>query len=242
MGLYVTSHPLEMQREILDQYGAIYDGVFEDLPGTCTIAGLVVEVKTHESKKGQMAWVTVENGIRGMPRITIFSTIWKTVAASVVRDAVLVVRGVRDDHPRFGWGFKADSVRILDRTRPGAQLVRILMPEADILGILELAELLKEWEDEAGAQFQVVVDAGDRVALLSPKKRAILTGSAMTEIIQRGWDLQLDPTNPVISLAGQKLKQVQPFKGRSRVPAWEHALIRYAMERWDATFTAELGS
>lgn len=111
IGFYVTQSPLQYYKDVIDDYGSSYFGNFDDLPSAVSVAGMVGSVRTHQTAKGEMAWVTLENEIVGCPAITIFASTWKDHHVKVGQ--VVIINGAKDHHPKFGWGIKATYVRIL---------------------------------------------------------------------------------------------------------------------------------
>lgn len=187
VGFYVSGHPLDAFGELLDMYGAYSEGEWEQLPHTCSIAGLVVGCRTHQSKNGEMAWVTLENAIQDMPQITVFADLWSGAKSSIQTDAVISVHGTREEHARYGTSFRAQSVRVLDRSRPQAQAVQVAIP-VDSLDLDAIDSLLTG----TGPLWEVVLIDGDRGVVLGTQRRGPITGAILSTLISRGWEVALD--------------------------------------------------
>lgn len=111
LGFYVAQNPIQYYKDAFDEYGAIYGGSFDGLPTSCSVGGLVGKIRTHQTSRGEMAWVTLENEIQGLPDITIFASTWNETP--VKTGQVCIINGTKDHHPKFGWGIKATYVRII---------------------------------------------------------------------------------------------------------------------------------
>lgn len=109
IGFYVTQSPLQYYKTEIDDYGASYRGTYAGLPDFCSVAGQVSSVRTHMTAKGEMAWVTLENEIADLPKITVFANQWKLTPMKV--GDIVIINGEKDSHPKFGNGIKAQYVR-----------------------------------------------------------------------------------------------------------------------------------
>jgi DNA polymerase-3 subunit alpha len=109
MGFYLTQSPLQYYKDELDEYGATYNGSYESLEQFVSIGGQVSSVRTHMTAKGEMAWVTLENDMPDLPRITVFAGQWKLTPMKV--GDVVIINGEKDEHPKFGKGIKAVYVK-----------------------------------------------------------------------------------------------------------------------------------
>lgn len=243
VGFYVTGHPLELYEDQLDMYDAVTDGEFENLPHSSTIAGLVLEVRTHQSSRGEMAWIKVENGIVGMPEVTVFSDVWRQIKDSVTQHAVIVAKGKRDEHPKFGVGFKADMVQVVSRSRAAAKLVRVVLPsDADESDVDLLASFLVV---DDGPVWHLVVCDGPRAALLTCWGSAIPTGAMLSAFQELGWTVQLDPDrNTRIRIDGATYAPSDQTHGTGRrggrEAIWDLPLVSYAVGALNAKVLGEL--
>lgn len=225
VGFYVTGHPLEIYSDLLDTYGAyVSDHTFAELPGRCTIAGMVTDIRVHQARNGEMAWVKLENGIEGMPKVTIFASSWEAIKDKVKNDAILVVSGDRDNHPTFGLGFKAESVRVVDRSRPSGSYVRVAIPPGG--DSTDLALISGFLRGESGPHWLVaVVDESGRGAIVNTLRRGPITGATLSAFREMGWEVAIDDvSNEAIYIDGERwVKKDGQFAGRgaSRAPIWE---------------------
>lgn len=239
LGFYVTSHPLEIYADQLGMYGAVSDGEFSRLPRACSIAGLVMQVRIKQSKNGEMAWLKLENGVQGMPDVTVFADVWSSIRRELTKDAVVIVRGYRDDHPKFGIGFKAEHVEVLNRSRPSARIVRVVLPEGSGLDDIDmLAALLDEMGGAKGPKWQLALRDGKRAALLACRHTPIPTGAMLSALQEMGWTVRLDAarSDPVV-IGGDTYAAGD---GYGRVGVWELPLVEYAAETLPAKVIAEL--
>lgn len=111
LGIYASEHPLDKYRDKLGEY--IVDGSFHDHIGSVKVAGIVSDVRSHMSKRGEMAWVKLETGVTDLPEATMFSDTWKKYSKIVEKGAILKIHGVRKYHKAFGWGWNVVRVERL---------------------------------------------------------------------------------------------------------------------------------
>ncbi len=106
LGFYVSGHPLDGYAELMEKYANTEAAALAETAGgsSITLGGLVRGVKVIQSKKGPMAFVTLED-LSGMVEVTVFSRLYQEVRDLLVDDATLFVRG--------GVQREENSVRIL---------------------------------------------------------------------------------------------------------------------------------
>jgi len=95
LGFYVSGHPLDQYTELMEKYANTQAIALAETSGGSNISlgGLVRGVKVIQSKKGPMAFVTLED-LTGALEITVFSRLFQEVRDLLVDDASIFVRGV----------------------------------------------------------------------------------------------------------------------------------------------------
>jgi DNA polymerase III subunit alpha len=190
MGFYVTGHPLEFHRKALERYGAITDGLFDDLPTDCVIAGIVTAYRTHQAKNGEMAWITLETGIAGAPDITSFASTWLQAKQWLKKDEIVIARARKEKHPKFGWGLKTESLTRFDPIRPNFHTILLSKPDPDISDLVELAEMTSEWE--SGKPFIQIALQSERTPVIVTARSIANMAAAFTSFEDMGWLVRLD--------------------------------------------------
>jgi DNA polymerase III alpha subunit len=239
LGFYVSSHPLAYYRRDISRYGAITDGAFHDLPGLSTIGGLVSKIRTHNTAKGEMAWVTLETGIESLPEITIFASLWGAVRHRIEVGKVVVVSGNKDNHPKFGWSFKVTEVRIIDRARPMVERMHVSIPKTKVSDLAWFNAL----DAGDGAYTQIAVeDRSGRIALIDSAVRVPVTGALLESIESRGWLVRFDPPDFNLPWPTGGLTKTGDYQGagENRIPTWELPIAQLALSLNDGVVLAEL--
>lgn len=228
LGSYVTKNPLDLYKVGIEAYGALTVGEFDEMPSRCTIAGIVLEIQTKDTKRGEMAWITIENNISGLPRITTFNDVWQDIA-DLKKDDVVLLGVQKQDHPVFGKQYIAKSGHILRRHRFNAQNITLVIPEIDI----EILDNIRErYEGKKGAKLRLLCEVGHgRLALMKTDRYIIPTGHALNEAIEKGWGVRIDlnPNRDLVSFDGvtyRKCKHVRKGSGRNRRAIWEEPIAK----------------
>jgi DNA polymerase-3 subunit alpha len=117
IGFYFSGHPLDEYRDLWKKTVKSVDlGRPETLvPGSCTLLGIIKGVKTHVTKSGKMAFVTMGD-YNGEIETVFFSQAWTQYEDKIAVDGIALIRGKVDyqkDKDRYG--FLADEVIDLDR-------------------------------------------------------------------------------------------------------------------------------
>lgn len=119
LGLYLTGHPIE---RYVEELGELTDGVLSDLKPNrnqeVTVAGLVVAVRTMQTKRGdRMAFLTLDDRTSRM-EIAVFSDLYQKCRDLLVKDTLLVVKGpVSVDEYSGGFKMRAEHIYDLDKAR-----------------------------------------------------------------------------------------------------------------------------
>lgn len=236
LGFYITSHPLAYYKKDLLRYGATIDGHFEHLDTRATIGGIVVAIRLHAAKNGEMAWVTIESGIEEMPDVTIFASVWADVADIVKKDEVIVVDGRKEYNVRYGWSFKADTVRVVDRARPSADALTIIIQD---MGIDEVAYLNDLHSQEHGVPTNVVVKdkMSGRLALISTGVLLNPVGALIESLESDGYVVNIgNNLGPNLMASDSQYD----FVNGSRVAIWDLPFIKKCCSVLNGNVVTEL--
>lgn len=191
MGFYVTGHPLEYHMPMLKRYGAIAEGAFDDLPVNCTIAGIVTGIRSHTAKNGEMAWLSVENGIADAPDLTVFASIWASAKKWLKKDDIIIAKARKEHHVKFGWGLKVDYLVSFDPIRPHVQTILLSKTDPDISDLVELAEIMEPWSENM-PHVHVHMPYEQRAPIVVSEQSVIPTPATFTSLEDAGWLVRLD--------------------------------------------------
>jgi len=133
LGFYVSSHPLDQHRDLIDRFGTAAVGELAALPGgtEVTVGGLISQVRKRITQRGRsagqpMAILTFEDAT-GPVEAVAFSNVYARFAELLHEDRIVFLRGKvqqRDDTPSL----LVDSVIPLERSVEAlATGVRILL-------------------------------------------------------------------------------------------------------------------
>jgi DNA polymerase-3 subunit alpha len=95
LGFYVTGHPLGRYEDLLDKFTNTNSATIKERNDgeAVTIGGMIRNVKTIKTKKGDlMAFVTLED-LQGTVEITVFSSLYANVYDLLTDDNTILVRG-----------------------------------------------------------------------------------------------------------------------------------------------------
>ncbi|HET9122252.1 MAG TPA: DNA polymerase III subunit alpha, partial [Acidiferrobacteraceae bacterium] len=131
LGLYLTGHPIEQYREELAHM--VQASIADLRPSDdqeITVAGLVVALRALVTKRGdRMAFVTLDDR-SGRIEIAVFSEVYQARRERLVKDDLLVVRGlVNVDEYSGGFRMTATEIYTLDEAR--ARFAKRLVIELD---------------------------------------------------------------------------------------------------------------
>lgn len=234
LGLYVSGHPLDFRSDLLDLYGAIWKGDFADLGAYAKIAGVVSDIRTYQSRRGEMAWITLDNLIEGSPDVTVFNDQW--AKADIYRSMVVVVDVQKKYDKVRGWNMVAQRIWIVDGARVDVKRVHISVPNTEVADIVKILDLA----GEGGPIVHVAVeDLCGRIALVKAGFRLPpLTMASLGDLIQ-GWEVRLDPDG------GAELPWGSGFVAKSKSPYSYMASKSRREAIWDLSavrmFTGMLG-
>jgi DNA polymerase III alpha subunit len=111
LGFYLTSHPLEQHREIIERFATARTNELAETPegADVTVGGVVVGLRTMLDKRGNtMAFVTLED-FTGTVDGVIFGSVWPEVRDHIKTDAGVFLQGKLDKR-REAPSVKVDAV------------------------------------------------------------------------------------------------------------------------------------
>lgn len=236
LGIYVTRTILDTHKADIDRYGAVIGGDFEQLKGSFVIAGAVEVIKPHPSKRGEMAWVTLDTDIIDLPSITMFHDQWSKCKIEVGQVVIASVEKRWDK--KYGWGLIGQSIVPIDRARPATKSILVSIPDTSPDDIMELNEMT----DENGVKLYVLIsDYGGRLALVRSTSYLPTIGRVIKDIESRGWQVRYDyqPNEPAPH--GDKIYVRAPdsFGDRKRRAIWETPMAKYAADLLSGKVVAE---
>lgn len=242
LGFYISDHPLAFYKADIARYGAVTDGDLDSLDSSCVIAGLVVGIRTHPSKNGEMAWVTLETGIRDLPDITIFNSVWAEMRGVVRKDSVIVVRGAKRHDARFGWGIIANSISVINQARPDAETLGVNLPSADITDLPSL----KSFSTDQGVNVFVALqeESSGRIALIATTLLIPATGASLKSLEEAGYEVNIDPDITTPMKWGNRTIVTKPSmfagSGPDRLPIWELPIVKRALQMFGGRVIGEM--
>lgn len=103
LGLYVTGHPLEKYEELLKKSVTLFSNIsdsYQDLKDAgikdgqlVTVGGLILEIKTMMTKKGQMMCFLTLEDLYGRIEVVVFPRIYETNKGFLKQDQPVLVKG-----------------------------------------------------------------------------------------------------------------------------------------------------
>lgn len=240
LGFYVTKHPLSAHEAAIARYGAVVDGSYERLRVSCCVAGLITDVRTHMSKRGEMAWLDLESGIAGLPKITLFADVWSEIKEWALPGEVLVAWAKKEHSPKFGPSLIANRALVLDEARPEVQQVTVCIPDTDFTDLTCLARLTTTARKPV---LNVVVEDSGRYAEIRTGRALPCNRAVLREVEGHGWSVRYDPAKSAVLpwVSGVSVRPANldlAVLGRG-CPIWSGPVVRAALQLLGGTVVAE---
>ncbi|HNQ03511.1 MAG TPA: DNA polymerase III subunit alpha [Thiobacillaceae bacterium] len=153
LGFYFSGHPFDADRSLLQ---GLMKGCLKDVrpqPHAQLLAGVVAAVRTQMTRRGKMAYVTLDDG-QGQVEVALFTDLYDANRARIREDALLLVAGKvsLDD---YSGGLRAVADEVLDpeeaRTRFATRLHLTLADGlAGSVDAHRLMQALAPYRDERG--------------------------------------------------------------------------------------------
>ncbi|MCP5277260.1 MAG: DNA polymerase III subunit alpha [Thiobacillus sp.] len=149
LGYYLSGHPFEADRPLLK---GLVDKSLKDVkpqPGPQLMAGVVAAIRTQMTRRGKMAFVTLDDG-QAQVEVAVFNEAFDANRQRIKEDKLLVIAG-KASHDDYSGGMRVTADEILDlegaRTRFATQLRLVLNdgPDAE-----RLMAALAPYRDDTG--------------------------------------------------------------------------------------------
>jgi len=95
LGFYISGHPLDRHEDMIEKFANTNTSLLKEKNDgdVVRIGGIVVNVKTIKTKRGDlMAFVTIED-MHGTAEITIFSSVYATSSTLLIDDTAIFIQG-----------------------------------------------------------------------------------------------------------------------------------------------------
>lgn len=120
LGFYLTGHPMKQYAQELGQLvrNRLTDLKLAEHKQTLRLAGWVSDLRVHQSKRGKMAAVVLEDDTGQSLEVAIFPELYTQVQEYLVKDRILIAEGeVREDDYKGGYTMTANQVLTLEQAR-----------------------------------------------------------------------------------------------------------------------------
>ena len=169
LGLYLTGHPIDDYLSEIQQFCPRNIASLSADKRTQTVAGLVVSARTMRTRRGLMAYVVLDDR-SGRLEVTLFSDVYESQRAKLVKDTILVIEGeVQPDDFSGALKMRAERVHDIDeaRCRFADQLVIEVCHEA-VSGVSgRLRACLEPYVSDTGCAVAVAYQAAGAEGLLT---------------------------------------------------------------------------
>ena len=157
LGFYFSGHPMDAYKKSWELYSTLdLSKPSEAASGTQTVIGIIKEIKTIVTKKGEpMAYITVDD-YKGMIEMTCFPRTWVKLREKFIVDKVVAVRGsVENSQKRDRLNFLVDEILDLEKLQEASEK-QIEAPKTPYYHELHIR--LKEHAADNEEQLQALYD------------------------------------------------------------------------------------
>lgn len=140
VGFYLTAHPLKLRMPMLEMYD-----LSEEIGESGALAGIVTDIHPFESKRGPMAFVSVETLVDGCPDLTMFSDVWAQVK-EVIRPGTAILFKYKKQTFRGRTSLVCDVVHEIRQDVFPAGTVTLSIDHVDRGIAKHLRNLVREYE------------------------------------------------------------------------------------------------
>ncbi len=168
LGFYLTSHPLEEHRAVIERFASARTKDLAETPegSDVTVGGVVVGLRTMLDKRGNtMAFITLED-FTGTVDGVIFGSVWPEVREHVRTDAGIFVQGKLDKR-REAPSIKVDAIIPLAQAEGRLRVsvsIDVVVEDTTEAMIVGLAELLSKHRGEDSVYYTFRRSADNAVA------------------------------------------------------------------------------
>jgi len=159
LGLYLTGHPIDRYLDELDRFTTSRLSALSPARNqTVTVAGLVVAMRTMNTRRGgKMAFVTLDDR-SGRLEIAVFSEEYEHYRDQLAKDRLVVVEGEVNLNDDGGFRMRAQKVYDIEQARNRFARALVIKVEQDRAGNGFLPELGRVLEPYREGDCRVVVD------------------------------------------------------------------------------------
>ena len=140
LGFYISGHPFDADRDLLQGLNPRPLREVKPQPGQQLLAGIVAAVRTQMTRRGKMAFVTLDDKTAQI-EVSVFNEAFEASRQFIKEDELLLVVG-RASHDEYSGGMRVsgDELMSLDaaRTRYATGLKVNLNPVVDARALIEL--------------------------------------------------------------------------------------------------------
>jgi DNA polymerase-3 subunit alpha len=187
LGFFITGHPLARHEEILNKFANANTEKLPDIAEgrVVRIGGIVRDYKLYNDRKGEvMAFVTLED-LSGLAEVTLFASLYSTVAELVEKDATIIVEGrvTRDEQSTK---ILADTVVSIDKaeeTWTASVHLNLDVTSLDKGGLQKLLEILKQHRGSSNTFLHLLMPQRTDTVIALPDSIRVKASQDLTEAI-----------------------------------------------------------
>ncbi|RZB30576.1 MAG: DNA polymerase III subunit alpha [Desulfobacteraceae bacterium Eth-SRB1] len=226
LGFYITGHPLTSHEDVLEKFtNADSISLKEKKDGeTIRIGGIVRNVKTIKTKKGDlMAFVTIED-LLGSVEVTIFHTVYASVYNYLSGDSPVLVQG-RIQKDENSAKILVDTLMPLDKAEE--KLTAGIHFNLDITrtnkeSLLKLYDILKKHPGLCMAHIHLCEPEKTEILIALPDTIKVKAGPALTREVNELFGYNVVETVCKEIAASQQVNNFRNNGKRKRRPFTEH--------------------
>ncbi|MFT4721535.1 MAG: DNA polymerase-3 subunit alpha [Candidatus Azotimanducaceae bacterium] len=161
LGLYLTGHPIDLYRSELKHLAKTRIADLRPGKDAQTIAGMIVEIRTMKSRKGEtIAFMTLDDRT-GRMEVSVFADLYDSNHSKLHKDAVVIIKGAAtSDEFSGGLRMRASEVSdLVDARERSAKCLRLCLQGDELGGDFsgQLAKLLTPFKGIGGQGCRVSV-------------------------------------------------------------------------------------
>lgn len=225
IGFYITGHPLDAYRDLMEKYASVNAlSIKEDRIADqeiVRIGGIVRNVKSIMTKKGEpMAFVDVED-IHGAVEVTVFPKLYASVQDILCADTPVFVQGQVQKNENTAKILADSVVRIQDAesTWAASLHIRIDTEAVDEQVLADLLQVLQKYPGACRGFLHVRIPAKTETVISLPEEMKIRAGVALRREVNSllGYDAVYTVCAPVQAGAnGRNGKNGRKYNGSGR--------------------------
>ncbi len=180
LGFYVSGHPLEVYRTLLETVASCTSGNIGECPdgSGASMGGVLTRIKINTDKKGKrMAFVTLED-FEGSTEIIVFSDLYEKRRDIITTESMVMVSGKvsarEDEQPKI----VADKIELLDTVADGGELILKLFIDLNGEGLGNLENILSKYT--GSADVILVLNTGSERVVMRAEKLKVSAKPGLT--------------------------------------------------------------